>query len=201
MKEGVRVNNYWEHVDPSQFLQTANEGYNKPVRQLYRSLLDQLQINRMLEVGCGPGVDFTGAINTRPGIDYTGVDMTPNMINYCKAQYPQGTFIKGDIHQLPFSANEFELVYCKDVLNHLDDWYAGMSELYRVSSKFVLVNFFYGLGSVTVKGKERHDGYINNWVDWNEVMTKLVALRPVAINVYPLDCYPNEETMILFQKQ
>jgi SAM-dependent methyltransferase len=194
------VNNYWEHVNPNEFLQTSNEGYHKPVRQLYRALLTSLRISDMLEVGCGPGVDYAGAVNTRAGIRYTGVDMTPNMVNYCKLKYPHGNFVQGDIHKLPFPDNRFQLVYCKDVLNHLDDWGAGISELYRVSSKYVLVNFFYGLGSRTFKGKEQHDGFLNHWVDWNEVMTKLVSFKPVAINVYPLDCNPNEETMILLQK-
>ena len=194
------MENYWEHVNPDEFLQTPDEGYYKPVRQLYRALLSNLQINTMLEVGCGPGVDYVGAVNTRPGISYTGVDMTSNMVNYCTAKYPQGRFLQGDIHQLPFEKGQFELVYCKDVLNHLDDWGAGISELYRVSAKYVLVNFFNGLGTTTLKGKEQHDGFINHWVDWNEVMTKLVSFKPVALNVYPLDCKLNEETMILLQK-
>lgn len=195
------MNNYWEHVNPREFLQSANEGYNKPVRQLYRALLNQLSINRMLEVGCGPGVDYVGAVSSRPAIDYTGVDMTQNMVDYCTSQYPGGKFIQGDIHKLPFQDGSFELVYCKDVLNHLQDWGRGFSELHRVSSKYVLVNFFYGLSSTTFRGVEHHDGFLNHWVDWNEVMTQIFAFMPVAINVYPLDCNPNEETMILIQKK
>lgn len=195
------MNNYWEHVNPNEFLQTSNEGYHKPVRQMYRALLAQMQVKEMLEVGCGPGVDYVGAVNTRPNIRYTGVDMTQNMVDYCTGKYPHGVFRQGDIYRLPFASNQFELVYCKDVLNHLDDWYAGMSELYRVSSKYVLVNFFYGLGSVTFSGKEHHAGFINHWMDWNEVMTKLVAFKPVSLNVYPIDCNPNEETMILLHKK
>lgn len=194
------MNNYWEHVDPKEFLQTEHEGYNKPVRQLYRTLLDALRVGAMLEVGCGPGVDYAGAIATLPHINYTGVDMTQNMVDYCKATYPSGKFVVGDIHQLPFQERQFELVYCKDVLNHLDDWRTGLNELYRVSSKYVLINFFYGLGKVTFKGLEHHDGFINHWLDWNEVMTGIMALNPESVHVYPIDCVPNEEIMILLHK-
>ncbi|MDF2927535.1 MAG: hypothetical protein K0R57_6449 [Paenibacillaceae bacterium] len=194
------MNNYWEHVNPNEFLQTFHEGYQKPVRQLYRAILSNLRVTRMLEVGCGPGVDYAGAVQTIPDIVYTGVDMAQNMVDHCSAKYPQGLFLKGDIHSLPFANGQFPLVYCKDVLNHLDNWAAGFTELYRVSSCYILVNFFYGLGSTTFKGKEHHDGFINNWVDWNEVMTKLVSFKPVTINVYPVDCIPNEEIMILIQK-
>lgn len=193
------LTSYWDHVDPERFLQTPEEGYNKPIRQLYRQLLAHLQVRNMLEVGCGPGVDYVGAVNTNPGIGYTGGDITPKMIEYCKRTYPAGHFLQADIYSLPFGDNSFDFVYCKDVLNHLEHWENGFSELRRVSSRYVLVNFFYGLGTSTVKKKEVYDGHINHYYDWNEVMTKLSAFQPLAIVVYPRSC-EFEETMILFQK-
>jgi len=193
------ITGYWAKVNPKEFLQSAQEGYDKPIRQLYRELLKLLEVNRMLEVGCGPGVDYYGARKTRPGIDYTGVDITPQMIEHCQRTYPDGRFVLGDILRLPFADNSFPFVYCKDVLNHLEDWKKGFAELHRVSSGYVLVNFFYGLGTKTVSRKEVHNGYINHYYDWNEVMTKLAGFKPHALIVYPRQM-GLEETMILFQK-
>ncbi len=190
---------YWGRVNPGEFLQTQQEGYDKPIRQLYRQLLGLLGVTRMLEVGCGPGVDYLGARNTVPGIDYTGVDITPQMIAHCTQLYPEGQFMLADIYQLPFADNSFPLVYCKDVLNHLEDWERGFSELHRVSSGYVLVNFFYGLGTTTFARREVHDGHINHYYDWNEVMAKLSGFKPLALIVYPRVC-EFEETMVLFQK-
>lgn len=158
-----------------------------------------LNVQRMLEVGCGPGVDYAGAVNTNPAIDYTGIDITPQMVEHCSSTYPNGRFLQGDITRLPFENATFPFVYCKDVLNHLDDWEAGFSELYRVSQRFVLVNFFYGLGSTTFNQKEVLDGYMNNFFDWNALMTKLYAYQPVSITIYPRLCH-YEEVLILIQK-
>lgn len=193
------ITGYWGKVNPGEFLQTKQEGYDKPVRKLYRELLRLLGVNKMLEVGCGPGVDYIGARNTIPNIDYTGVDITPQMIEYCNRTHPGGRFLHADIYRLPFADNSFPLVYCKDVLNHLEDWERGFAELHRVSSRYVLVNFFYGLGTTTVSRKEVYDGHINHYYDWNEVMTKLSGFKPVALVVYPR-VVEFEETMILFHK-
>ncbi|MCY9694372.1 class I SAM-dependent methyltransferase [Paenibacillus alginolyticus] len=191
---------YWDNVNPDDFLQTDEEGYNKSIRKLYRDLIGSLQIQSILEVGCGPGVDYVGAVQTRPGIDYTGVDITPQMIEHCQRLYPYGKFVLADIYSLPFANNNFELVYCKDVLNHLEEWEKGFEELYRVSNKYILVNFFYGLGSTTMKEKQDHGTHVNNWYDWNEVMTKLVACHPLSLVVFPRVCNSFEETLILLQK-
>ena len=191
---------FWGRVDPGEFLQTPHEGYDKPIRQLYRDLLRSLDIKRMLEVGCGPGVDYLGARNTVPDIDYTGVDITPQMVAHCAKSHPGGKFMVGDIHKLPFADASFPLVYCKDVLNHLENWEEGFAELHRVSSGYVLVNFFYGLGTATFSRKEMHDGYLNHFYDWNEVMTKLCAFKPHALIVYPRRMSA-DETMILLQKE
>ncbi|MFB9329630.1 class I SAM-dependent methyltransferase [Paenibacillus aurantiacus] len=193
------ITSFWSRVNPDLFLQNADEGYNKPIRQLYRSLLEQLKVNKMLEVGCGPGVDFLGAKTVNPNMDYTGVDITPQMIEHCRLKYPEGNFMEGNILNLPFADNSFEFVYCKDVLNHLDNWEAGFSELYRISGGFVLVNFFHGLGTTTFKKRELHEGYLNNIFDWNEVMTTLSAFNPVEMRIYPRLCLL-EEALILFQK-
>lgn len=193
------ITSYWSRVNPGEFLQSPGEGYDKPVRQLYRSLLSILNVQRMLEVGCGPGVDHLGAVSTNPQIDYTGVDITAQMVEHCSRTYPEGRFLQGDINRLPFEDNQFPFVYCKDVLNHLDDWKAGFSELYRVSSSYVLVNFFYGLGTTTFNLKEHQDGHLNHFFDWNEVMTTLSAYQPVAITSYPRTCTV-EEVSILIQK-
>jgi ubiquinone/menaquinone biosynthesis C-methylase UbiE len=193
---------YWDHVQPDSFLQNEIEGYHKPVRQQYRSILSKLEVSTMLEVGCGPGVDYVGAVSTKPSIQYTGVDYTNQLVDYCREKYPTASFLQGDIHSLPFPKSSFGLVYCKDVLNHLDDWVSAFKELHRVSSKYVLVNFFKGLGSTTMKLRIQGEGYIDNYYDWNEVMTNLTAFQPSSLTVYTVTCPPNgEETLILFEKK
>nr|WP_279538032.1 class I SAM-dependent methyltransferase [Paenibacillus turpanensis] len=191
---------YWDHVNPNEFLQGVAEGYDKPVRKQYREILQSLQPKTMLEVGCGPGVDFIGAVNTCPSIQYTGVDITEQMVQYCRQHYSAGLFYQANIFQLPFESGQFEFVYCKDVLNHVDEWPKAFTELLRVSQKYVLVNFFHGLGVKTVKQRIDHNSYINNYYDWNEVMSTMVSLKPKGLSIYHFPSPSQDDTLILFYK-
>ncbi len=64
---------------------------------------------RVLDVGCGRA----GLRALEPELDITGVDIAPNQ------GYP-GPFVQADAAEgLPFAANEFELVYCSSVIEHV----------------------------------------------------------------------------------
>src|SRR5437870_3078008 len=64
---------------------------------------------RVLDLGCGR----LGLRALEPGLDITGVDVVD------RPDYP-GTFVRADAAAgLPFSADEFELVYCSSVIEHV----------------------------------------------------------------------------------
>ena len=64
---------------------------------------------RVLDVGCGQ----IGLRALEPGLDITGVDLTP------RPDYP-GPFVQADAAEgLPFADDEFELVYCSSVIEHV----------------------------------------------------------------------------------
>jgi len=64
---------------------------------------------RVLDVGCGR----VGLRALEPGLDITGVDIVE------RPGYP-GPFVRADAAAgLPFSAHEFDLVYCSSVIEHV----------------------------------------------------------------------------------
>jgi SAM-dependent methyltransferase len=64
---------------------------------------------RVLDVGCGR----LGLRGLEPELDITGLDVAP-----CP-DYP-GTFVQADAADgLPFAADEFDLVYCSSVIEHV----------------------------------------------------------------------------------
>ncbi len=64
---------------------------------------------RVLDVGCGA----IGLRALEPDLDITGVDLAP------VPTYP-GTFVQADAAQgLPFADDEFDLVYCSSVIEHV----------------------------------------------------------------------------------
>jgi SAM-dependent methyltransferase len=64
---------------------------------------------RVLDVGCGP----IGLRALEPELDITGVDLVG------RPDYP-GPFVRADAAAgLPFGADEFDLVYCSSVIEHV----------------------------------------------------------------------------------
>ncbi|MFI5009864.1 MAG: class I SAM-dependent methyltransferase [Solirubrobacterales bacterium] len=64
---------------------------------------------RVLDIGCGQ----IGLRALEPSLDITGVDMIE------RPEYP-GPFVRADASErLPFADNEFDLVYCSSVIEHV----------------------------------------------------------------------------------
>jgi SAM-dependent methyltransferase len=89
---------------------------------------------RVLEVGCGAGVDLArfakGAAVT------TGVDLAESAIRLARANFAQqelsGRFAVGDGERLPFAARSFDLVYAHGVVQYTTDPRALVEECRRV---------------------------------------------------------------------
>lgn len=81
---------------------------------------DELR-GRVLELGCGAG-RLTGYI-----VDLAetavGLDVSPAMVDYCRAHYPAGRFEVGDLRDLsPFPDGSFDVVIASfNVIDVLDD--------------------------------------------------------------------------------
>ena len=75
---------------------------------------------RVLEVGCGAGVDL--ARFARGGAIVTGVDLTQSAIALARANFEQqglqGDFRVADGESLPFGDNSFDLVYAHGVVQY-----------------------------------------------------------------------------------
>lgn len=78
--------------------------------------------SKILDAGCGEGVLVEELI--KEGYNAVGID-----INYCSR-----FVIMGDIKNLPFSNESFDLVLCLDVLEHINfnEQEKAIKEIYRV---------------------------------------------------------------------
>jgi SAM-dependent methyltransferase len=69
--------------------------------------------------------------------------------------------VKMDIHKIPFSENEFDVVLCNHVLEHVDDDIKAMSEIARVLKPggfaILQVPFFHPIPEVTVEDPSVRD--------------------------------------------
>ena len=76
--------------------------------------------HRVVEVGCGAGVDL--ARFAKGGAEVTGVDLAPSAIDLARANFEQqglrGEFHVADGEQLPFPDASFDLVYAHGVVQY-----------------------------------------------------------------------------------
>src|SRR5437588_5642329 len=81
---------------------------------------DEYRGRRVLEVGCGAGVDL--ARFAKGGAQVTGVDLAASAIHLARANFDQqgldGRFQVADGEHLPFADNSFDLVYAHGVVQY-----------------------------------------------------------------------------------
>jgi SAM-dependent methyltransferase len=89
---------------------------------------------RVLEVGCGAGVDL--ARFAKGGAVVSGVDLAASAIDLARANFEQqglgGEFQVADGERLPFPDNQFDLVYAHGVVQYTADPKRLVDECWRV---------------------------------------------------------------------
>jgi ubiquinone/menaquinone biosynthesis C-methylase UbiE len=120
---------------------------------------------KILDVGCGPG-HYLRSLRLRVDkhIDYTGVDATKYYIQLAKKAFGKKPgFFVGDILNLKFKDNAFDMVTCNNVILHLPPPPTkAISELLRVSKKFVVIRTVFGERNYIIKEVRSQDEEIKN---------------------------------------
>lgn len=108
---------------------------------------------RVLDVGCANG--FASIAQAKKNkIDLTGIDFAPEMIKYALEnkkthKISNVSFYEGDITNIQFEDNSFDIVYTTRVLINLPNWdlqKKGILECFRVAKpkgKVILLEAFY----------------------------------------------------------
>jgi len=86
---------------------------------------------KILDVGCGMGGIFC-ALPPGTGLTKFGIDFSHIAIEKTKCRIPDGTFVVGDVHSLPFENDFFQRVICTETLEHVDNPFAVVAEIFRV---------------------------------------------------------------------
>jgi SAM-dependent methyltransferase len=86
---------------------------------------------RVMDLGCGPGDSVDLFRSVRPDVSWVGVDIaeSPEVAARMRAD---AEFVTFDGRQLPFDDATFELVYCKQVLEHVEHPRELIAEVARV---------------------------------------------------------------------
>jgi len=113
------------------------------IGKFYESLLTDIKRfnpESILDVGCGEGFTLEKFQKAGIGKKLTGIDFLDTAIKIGKKERPDLDLRIGNIYDIPFKSNTFDLVNCNEVLEHIDDPEKGLKELVRVSKKYVVLS-------------------------------------------------------------
>lgn len=121
------------------YMRKMTFGRERTLRETTVSLAQVKPGDCVLEVGCGTGT-LTLAAKRRAGSSGKafGIDIIPGMIEISQRKAAQAnenvTFQLGSIDDIPFSANQFDVVMCSFMIFHMSEMMRckGIAEIYRV---------------------------------------------------------------------
>jgi ubiquinone/menaquinone biosynthesis C-methylase UbiE len=100
--------------------------------------IDNLKIKKVLDAGCGEGFVLSEFKKRKIGDYLEGIDFSEEALNTGKKLFPYLSLKKGDIYNMPYENNTFDIVICTEVMEHLKEPEKVMDEVVRVSKKYCL---------------------------------------------------------------
>lgn len=153
--------------------QTSNPVVRRLFDNFFQSvagILETIEPRRVLDAGCGEGetIERLGGLLPHP---VTGVDLNAESVEFAVQRLPDDQFSVGDVTDLEFPDNSFDLVLCLEVLEHLPNPEVAVAELARVCSSDLILSVphepWFRLGSLArgkyLKNFGNHPEHINHW--------------------------------------
>jgi len=96
----------------------------------------------VLDVGCATAVDYP--LFKEAGVKYTGIDVIEKFVKRAKEHYPEADIRLGDAFNLQFADGSYDVVYCKDLLEHLppEGYKTVVREMWRVARRMMMIAFY-----------------------------------------------------------
>lgn len=164
------------------------------VGNFYRAIQDAVRLlqpdDRLLEVGCGAGISSLRLRQMLQGQHFEVSDVDDNAVRqFEKIGFPI-PFRQESVLELQRASREFDCVFLLEVLEHVQDYRRALSELFRVSNKYVVISTpnepLWRILNM-LRGKYFRDwgntpGHINHWS--SSALVKLIGEYGEVVKVY-----------------
>lgn len=155
---------------------------------------------KILDVGCAAGGLYNILSKQIGYINYTGMDMDPLCIRAAKAMYPEAKFIAGDFFGNKFKDDTFDTVISLLLMSLQPNYKKFISELIRVSRKYILVDARLKYEGPTIVDKDisyfyyHSSGKRNYYIVHNlfELLNFFHIERLHIKKISVVGCYPKE---------
>ncbi len=131
-----KTDNYLKHTSKNPLQKLLIDNF---FNNLLAAIKD-LKVDSILDVGCGEGFTLQRLYKNKIGKRLEGVDFQKSAIEIGTKLHPDLALKQGNIYNLEYKDNSFDLVMATEVLEHLDDPKKGLKELIRVSKKYLLLS-------------------------------------------------------------
>ncbi|HEX8143432.1 MAG TPA: methyltransferase domain-containing protein [Pyrinomonadaceae bacterium] len=105
---------------------------NRLTNRPFIEFLELAEKATVLEVGSGLGILARAVAERVPFGEVWGVEYSAAQLALAKSSAPNLHFIQADAHALPFTAERFDTVYCRYLLEHVADPLRVLAEMHRV---------------------------------------------------------------------
>lgn len=169
--------NYEKYMTKNPLKRKMVERLNKKIVGYVQQICEQIRekdkdkVDKILDAGCGEGFITDLLARNVENVELIGLEYTREAIDIAKAANQEISFVQGDIYAIPFEKNEFDLVLCTEVLEHLERPDRALRELTRVASHTILLTVpsepWFCMGNLlTLKNVSRFGNpidHINHW--------------------------------------
>ena len=111
--------------------------------------LPQIPGTRLLDLGCGTGLELGYYFETVPSAVITGIDLAPGMLDTLRNKFPDKnmTLILGSYFDVPFDGNAYDAAVSVESLHHFTKekktpLYKKLQEALKPGGYFVLTDYF-----------------------------------------------------------
>ena len=117
-------------------------------------------INNILDIGCGEGSKSFILANYFKQAKVLGIDFTDEGIKKANHNYSEVNnliFEKADIFEM--KTENYDMVSCLDVLEHIEDWQSVLKKICDISNKYILISVPTG----KMRDYEKYVGHLRNF--------------------------------------
>jgi SAM-dependent methyltransferase len=141
--------------------------FSRHIRRILKDMVRPLDIESILDVGCGQGSLLAELKLEFPYMEPYGVDISKTGVELARKRVPDGKFWVMDIARDALN-KRCDLVICSEVLEHIPDDITAIRNLKQMTGKYLVIS--------TPQGKmrefERQVGHVRNYAR-GELVNKL----------------------------
>lgn len=110
------------------------------LEQFWRFVRPVIEVNSILDVGCGTGRGLAWIAAKAPSIKLTGIDPSSEMCARAAKRVPEARVGVGDGKHLDFPDKSFDVVLATGIMHHIGNTKPVLHEMFRVARHAVIVS-------------------------------------------------------------